>query len=759
MSHKKSALAFLLLLAVLFTALFFRASSVTLDSSVLSLLPSETKTSVSKYILDTYTSRIDRQVIFLIKDNSTFAKAAYSFIEKLKTLPQTKSIISMVSKEDEQEFHRFLFEHKTAFLDPKNREKLESKSYIKWVLASVYSAFMSVSQKELDSDPLLLARSVFSSLAENQAFKISNGILSVKDGENTWYFICLVTKDNGFNLNSADSFVKSINAFCEELKSDFEDSQILMRGTVFYSDYAAKTAEHDLKVLGSISLVGVFILIYLMFRSVLPVFITIVSVFTGVAGGLSLLFILYDTINLMILAMGLSVIGVVCDYSIYYLTMYKNNIRDNAQTVIKRMAKPLLLASGTDIAAYLIILFSPVEPLKQLSVFCIGAITLSVLCVLLLEPYMCPYIKKSAANENRFIKGYLKLISKNGVRNCVLIVTLSVCCYGVLTVKACDDPSYLQTMPYKLKSQDNLIAKLTGQSSAQKFVIISNDSKEALLETSDRVKELLFHLKLQGVIKSFNALPINSLKTQSSDNLLINARLKELKDKLLPLGIDTKTDSYKNTSLSLDEYLNTFTGRYYRQLYISDSQSSTYAVSFILDGVKDRALLEDSLLKISSNICYLDRKDDFTKIFKTFRELIFYVIICFLAVILISGIVRLGLKKGICSFVASLASVLFSLGIMSILNVRINLFNELSLILVLGIGINYTIFFAGNQKTKDTAVKAIFTALLTTLLSVGILIFSSVAAIEGFALGLCSGIISSFILATILPEYFHDKNA
>ncbi|MGN1282040.1 MAG: MMPL family transporter [Succinivibrio sp.] len=759
MSHKNCAAAFLILLCVLFIAFFLRVGSVCIDSSVLSLLPSKTKSSVPEYILDAYTSRVDRQVVFLVKDNSESASVTYSFIDKLKSLPQTEKIISLVSCEDELNFNRFIFDNRTAFIDSASREKLKSDSYVKWVLTNIYSAFMSVGQSELDADPMLVARSVFSALSENQPFKIRNGILSVKDGEDTWYFICLITTDTGFDVKSADEFVNNITGFCANIKSTSPSTQILMRGTVFYSDYAAKTAQHDLKILGSISIIGVFILIYLMFRSLLPVFITLLAVCAGILAGLSVLFVFYDRVNLVIIGMGLSVVGVVCDYSIYYLTMYQSSLSEGSVSLIRRMSRPLLFASGTDIAAYLIILISPVEPLKQLSLFCIGAISVTVLCVILLEPYLCTYVKKRTLKKSLLIEGYLKLVSSLKVRVVIISVIFGISIYGVMTIRADDDPSSLQSMPSELKAQDQMIGALTGQTSSQKFIIIHENSKTALLELSDRLKEYLYRQKEAGFIRSYKTLPLNSPKTQTDDCRIVNEKLVILKEKLSKLDISSRTDSYANNSVSLDEFFNSFAGAHYQMLYLEDEKNSLYTMCVLVDPLMDREKLESDLLRISDRITYLDRRDDFKNVFASFRELIFYVLLTFLAVILLSGIIRLGLKKGAVSFFASLAGVLSALGSLSILDIKMNLFNELALILVLGIGINYTIFFAGNQKEKATAIRAIFTALLTTVLTVGILVFSSVSAIVGFATTLCFGITVSFVLATILPEFFNEKNS
>ena len=124
--------------------------------------------------------------------------------------------------------------------------------------------------------------------------------------------------------------------------------------------------------------------------------------------------------------------------------------------------------------------------------------------------------------------------------------------------------------------------------------------------------------------------------------------------------------------------------------------------------------------------------------------------------IFLVSVLRLGVLKGLVAAVFSLISVLFALATILLSGYQLNLFNELALILVLGIGVNYTIFFNSNTNIKSTSLVAIVTALLTTLLTMGVLVLSSVSAISGFALALSSGIVCSFVLSTILPELLKD---
>ena len=76
-----------------------------------------------------------------------------------------------------------------------------------------------------------------------------------------------------------------------------------------------------------------------------------------------------------------------------------------------------------------------------------------------------------------------------------------------------------------------------------------------------------------------------------------------------------------------------------------------------------------------------------------------------------------------------------------------------ALVLVLGIGINYTLFFGNPRGTPMTSLLAVTLAMCTTLLTLGMLVFSSTQAISSFGIVLCAGIFIAFLLAPLaLPD-------
>ena len=94
------------------------------------------------------------------------------------------------------------------------------------------------------------------------------------------------------------------------------------------------------------------------------------------------------------------------------------------------------------------------------------------------------------------------------------------------------------------------------------------------------------------------------------------------------------------------------------------------------------------------------------------------------------------------------------IAITAISGTPLNLFNLLALILILGIGIDYSLFFAelkptDNNHHRRSTLLAITLSALTTVLSFGLLALSATQAIHSFGITVLTGIIIAWLLAPL----------
>ena len=88
-----------------------------------------------------------------------------------------------------------------------------------------------------------------------------------------------------------------------------------------------------------------------------------------------------------------------------------------------------------------------------------------------------------------------------------------------------------------------------------------------------------------------------------------------------------------------------------------------------------------------------------------------------------------------------------SLSVLGLLGEPINLFNIMALLLVLGIGVDYALFYRETGTEHPATLLAIALSSVTTLLAFGLLALSKTTAIHSFGLTILIGIIAAFILS------------
>ncbi|HAU5638749.1 TPA: hypothetical protein JD323_004761, partial [Citrobacter amalonaticus] len=175
-----------------------------------------------------------------------------------------------------------------------------------------------------------------------------------------------------------------------------------------------------------------------------------------------------------------------------------------------------------------------------------------------------------------------------------------------------------------------------------------------------------------------------------------------------------------------------------------------------VEGVRQSAAL-NALSEKYPGVAWVDRKSTFDSLFALYRNVLTGLLFIALAVIACGAIARLGWRRGGVSLVPSVLSLGCGLAVLALSGHAVNLFSLLALVLVLGIGINYTLFFSNPRGTPLTSLLAITLAMMTTLLTLGMLVFSATQAISSFGIVLVSGIFTAFLLSPLAMPTKKEK--
>ena len=755
--HRKSlrpALAWAALCLVLLVMLLSLLPGARLNSSVLAMLPKQTLGAIPPALNDGFMQRLDRQLVWLVSPGKQpDPRAAQQWLNLLQRSSALSEVKGPMDDAGQKAWGAFFWQHRNGLIDSTTRARLQNggEAQAQWILSQLYSAFSGVSGKELQNDPLMLMRGSQLALAQNsQKLRLMDGWLVTQDAAgNYWYLLHGELAGSSFDMQQTHQLVTTLHDLEEKLKGQYPQAQLLSRGTVFYSDYASQQAKRDVSTLGVATLLGVILLIVAVFRSLRPLLLCLISIGVGALAGTVITLLLFGELHLMTLVMSMSIIGISADYTLYYLTeRMVHGEHDSPWQSLAKVRNALLLALLTTVAAYLIMMLAPFPAIRQMAVFAAVGLSASCLTVIFWHPWLCRGLPVRPVPAMVLMLRWLAAWRRNKKLSVGLPVALAlVSVVGIATLHVDDDISQLQALPQSILAQEKSITALTGQSVDQKWFVVHGATAQQTLERLEAFTPALAAAKTAGEISGYRTLPLNSLARQKRDLALLQQAAPAVTNVLNGAGLATVSPDLSAMPVRVDEWLNSPASEGWRLLWLTLPNGES-GVLVPVDGVKESAAL-DQLASQHPGVVWVDRKASFDTLFALYRAVLTGLLLVALGVIACGAMLRLGWRKGLISLVPSLLSLGCGLAALSATGHPVNLFSLLALVLVLGIGVNYTLFFSNPRGTPLTSMLAIVLAMMTTLLTLGMLVFSATQAISSFGIVLVSGIFTAFLLAPL----------
>lgn len=741
----------LLLLGMLLTLL----PQARLNSSVLAMLPKQTLGAIPPALNDGFMQRLDRQLVWLVSPGKKADPAvARAWLTQLQNSTLLAEVKGPMDAESQQAWGTFFWQHRNGLIDNDTRARLEhgGEAQAQWVLSQLYSAFSGVSGKELQNDPLMLTRGAQLAMAKSgQRLRLMDGWLVTQDAEgNYWYLIHGELVGQSFDMQQTHRLVTTLGTLENELKARFPQAQLLSRGTAFYSDYASQQAKKDISTLGAVTVLGVLLLIVAVFRSLRPLLLCLMSIGVGALAGTVVTLQVFGELHLMTLVMSMSIIGISADYTLYYLT--ERMVHGGESSPWQSLAKvrhALLLALLTTVVAYLLLMLAPFPSIRQMALFAAVGLSASCLTVIFWHPWLCRGLPVRPVPALGLMLRWLAAWRRNKKLSIGLPVALALFSLaGAMTLRVDDDIAQLQALPQDILAQEKAMTALTGQSVDQKWFVVYGQSPQQTLERLEQFVPALAQAKANGWIADYRTLPLNSLARQRQDLALLQKASPTVINALQRAGVTTANADLNAMPVTVDEWLASPVSEGWRLMWLTQANGES-AVLVPVSGVQNSAALGTLSLRHSAGIAWVDRKSSFNALFALYRHLLTGLLGVALAVIACGAIVRLGWRDGLRSLVPSILSLGCGLATLTLSGHTVNLFSLLALVLVLGIGINYTLFFSNPRGTPITSMLAITLAMLTTLLTLGMLVFSATQAISSFGIVLVSGIFTAFLLSPL----------
>lgn len=198
-----------------------------------------------------------------------------------------------------------------------------------------------------------------------------------------------------FDTRASSQLVGEIESLAEEFTQLHPDAQVYYHGAPVRSFGNSRVIKRDLFMTVGISLIIILIVLCLSFRSFSFIPMNVLPVAFGAFVALAFMYFLKGTMSLMALGIGSIILGVAISYILHILTHFKY-VGDSA-AVLKDESVPVCLGCLTTVGAFLGLLFTESDLLRDFGIFASVSLIASTLFGLIFLPH---FLKKDDTLKN-----------------------------------------------------------------------------------------------------------------------------------------------------------------------------------------------------------------------------------------------------------------------------------------------------------------------------------------------------------------------
>lgn len=764
----------LALLAVLACVREATGKQDVLQTNLLALLPATERSPVAESAINRLADVTANRTVFLVGMDSAdrAADAAVRFGQALRDSGTFTSVTVQIDAAGAGLWREWLKDHRFRLLTEAERLALEQTSSPEaWLtqrlqtrLVSPWSAPLGL---DLVADPFGLSQGWAAELPlRSLRLAPERGVLMVHEAGRSWALVHATLAGSAYDKRVGQRVLDAVM----QAQATLGGAELLRAGTVFHAEFARRQAEADIDFIGAGSLIGMLLLLYGVFRSVRPLLAAVVTVLFGVAAASAVTVAWYGHMHLITLVFGVSLIGEAVDYAVQYFAAHLDaGPTWDSQAALRRMAPGLTVALGTSLLGYGALWWSPFVALSQIALFAIVGLIAAWLTVFLLlpmwmrRPYASPAGQRGALQQR-----WLELWRRHMTRKACIglaLTLLTLSATGWVRLQGRDDVRLLVATDADQAQQEERIKALTGLDSSSQFFLIEGHDEEEILRREEALRQALAPAVARGDLQSYQAVS-SFVPSQARQQAALDAwshvvftpptRLPEilaqagLQDEIAP-ALRREFEQQRSTNLHVAQWLEHPLSTPWRQLWIDatpQGQASVLLPMSLRAGVDLSAVTTQV-----PGTHWVDKPASVSRLFSQYRLYSAYWLVG--AVALVYGLLalRYGARSALGVLLPTLLALAVSLGAYGWLGRPLTLFNMMALVLVLGVGVNYAIFlYEGGARSAITFAGVQLSA-ATTLLSFGLLAWSSMPVLAGFGTSLAWGIACAVLLSPMALSF------
>jgi len=584
------------------------------------------------------------------------------------------------------------------------------------------------------------------------------------DAEGQRVLLLAQTRAPGFDLDAQERAQQAIR----EAVGD-GSVELGMSGPGVFAVTSRDVIRADTRRLGITAAVVAIVILLVSYRSMRLLLIGGLPLLSAVAAGVIAVDLIFGAIHGIVLAFGVTVIGVAIDYPIHLFSHL--NAGEPVRRSLAGIWPTIRLGAITTAIGYLAMSGTDFPGLMQFATFAIAGLLTAAACTrwglagLLPERYVPKYSSPIADWYARSLRPGLVwggLMVFAGVVALAFLVSRDHAPWE-------DDIAALSPIPESVMARDRHLHAQLGVPDTNHVLLVKAPDAQAALQASEALARDLRQLVADGVIGSFElaARYLPSVRTQRERQRSLPEPARLSKDLAQALaGTPFKQGAFAPfekavarartlAPLLLRDLEGTSLGLRVRSALLT--VDGGWVALITLAGVKDAQALRSRLSRHrNQGLIYLDLKRDTRRLMADFREHASTRVLW--SVLAIALVLWLGLRSArrtLTVLLPGFIAVIIDVAILRLTGELLSLFHLVSLLLVVGISIDYGLFFSrgdADAGMRGRTFHGLTVCVLSTVSVFGILATSRLPVLNAIGTTVAVGVALSFLAAMLLAR-------
>jgi predicted exporter len=630
-------------------------------------------------------------------------------------------------------------------------------------LALLASPFGSQFRSQLLQDPTGESLRLIRLLAKNDAPATRHGVWF--SGDNKRALLVAQTHAPGFDLNEQAAAISTIHEAYAEIAP--QGSQLRLAGPGVAAVGARATVERDATRSSMIASIGILLLLLIIYRSPIPALFSALPAASGLVAGLTAVGVWFGSVHGITAGFAAILIGEAVDYPTYLYAQADHGESLNA--TLRRVGATLRLAVATTACGALSLLLSSFSGLTQL-----GFLTIvGVLVAGLVTRWVLPALTPARILESKLSLPRWDILgtAKPGA-GAVWIAVGTLTCAALFAIARNerlwdDDLSSLTPIPQQLKALDRELRSQLGAPDPRYLVIVSAPDRENLLQKSEKIAQFLDPIVATGGIGGYEMaariLPSEKMQKERRaalpDAETLSANLKQamiglpFRPGVFSSFLADVNRARSEPPIALDSFKETaFRTRIESLLF--PGAGGWIALATISAARDPVALAEALRANGDASVRLLDLKAEADALVAGYRSealrLLGIGLVC-IALLIYTGLRSLPATLRVLAPV--LASAVLDVATLSYAGVQLTLFHLVALLLVVGVGTNYALFFNrphADRREHGLMLLSLAVASTATLISGLALAGSGTPVLRAIGVTVAVGTVYALALSALL---------